>query len=214
MRLTLRTLLAYLDDRLPPANAREIGQKIARSPFATELVQRIREVVRRRRLAEPEQRRPMIDANLVAEYLDDQLTPELVARIEREILQSDVSLAEVAATHEILGLLRDPVELEPRLRDRLYALDPSGKLEVVRSLSPSEVSAPASSHTGAEWKPLSTRTGTSKRLPVIIMSILAVVWIALIATDDFLFHGNAVQVASGDRNEGQPASEGAAPVML
>ena len=41
MRLTLRTLLAYLDDRLPPGNARELGQKISQSPFASDLVTRI-----------------------------------------------------------------------------------------------------------------------------------------------------------------------------
>ena len=134
MRLTLRTLLAYLDDRLPPANAKELGQKIKKSPFATELVDRIREVKRRRRLAMPDKPVPMIDANLVAEYLDDQLTPELVAKIEREILASDVMLAEVASAHEILGLLQDPVTIEPRLRDRLYAMDPSGKIDVVRTL--------------------------------------------------------------------------------
>jgi anti-sigma factor RsiW len=124
MRLTLRTLLAYLDDRLPPANAREIGQKISNSPFATELVERIRDVKRRRRLATPSRTQPTIDANLIAEYLDDQLTPELVAKVETQILASDAMLAEVASAHEILGLLRDPVSIEPRLTDRLYGLDP------------------------------------------------------------------------------------------
>ncbi len=86
MRLTLRTLLAYLDDRLSPANAREIGQKIAKSPFATELEERIKSVVRRRRLAKESVDQKTIDPNLIAEYLDDQLTPELVALIEKEIL--------------------------------------------------------------------------------------------------------------------------------
>ncbi|MBL8820293.1 MAG: hypothetical protein JNL58_29990 [Planctomyces sp.] len=200
MRLTLRTLLAYIDDRLPPANAREIGQKIAGSPFATELVQRIREVVRRRRLAEPGKQVPRIDANLVAEYLDDQLTPELVGRIEREILQSDVSLAEVAATHEILGLLRDSVEIEPRMRDRLYALDPGSKLDPSRSTTPTAASPQGAGETSTEWKPLSSRVASSRRLPVIIMAVLALVWIALVATDEFLFRDSSkpVTVASID----------------
>ena len=134
MRLTLRTLLAYQDDRLSAANAKELGQKIAKSPFASELVERIREVKRRRRLAMPDKPVAMIDANLIAEYLDDQLTPELVARLEKEVLASDAMLAEVASAHEILGLLSDPVTVEPRLRDRLYGLDPTGKTDVVRAL--------------------------------------------------------------------------------
>ncbi|MBL8808958.1 MAG: hypothetical protein JNM43_02175, partial [Planctomycetaceae bacterium] len=129
MRLTLRTLLAYLDDRLAPTNAREIGQKIANSPFATELAERIKEVKRRRRLATADQAKPQIDANLIAEYLDDQLTPELVAKVEQQVLSSDALLAEVASAHEVLGLLRDPVPLDPRLRDRLYAMDPTGPAE-------------------------------------------------------------------------------------
>ena len=48
MRLTLRTLLAYLDDALDPAQAKVIGQKLAESPSALELVERIRKVTRRR----------------------------------------------------------------------------------------------------------------------------------------------------------------------
>ena len=41
MRLTLRTLLAYLDDALEPGQARLIGQKVAESDAAQELIGRI-----------------------------------------------------------------------------------------------------------------------------------------------------------------------------
>ncbi|MFN5975364.1 MAG: hypothetical protein ACK48U_13025, partial [Planctomyces sp.] len=77
MRLTLRTLLAYLDDRLPPEKAREIGLKIQKSAFATELAERVREVKRRRRVATEQDKVPPVDANLIAEYLDDQLAPDV-----------------------------------------------------------------------------------------------------------------------------------------
>lgn len=187
MRLTLRTLLAYVDDRLSPANAREIGQKITNSPFATDLMERIRDVKRRRRLADPEKLQPMIEANLIAEYLDDQLTPELVARVEREILASDSMLAEVAAAHEILGLLRDPVSVEPRLRDRLYALDPTGKLEAVRAISGEPLPAASSPASVAPWKPLQPPTVSSKRVPVIVVGVLALVWLIVLVSDSSLF---------------------------
>lgn len=192
MRLTLRTLLAYLDDRLSPSNAKEIGQKIANSPFASELAERIRDVVRRRRLATPEKQQAAIEPNLVAEYLDDQLTPDLVARIEQEILRSDAALAEVAATHEILGLLRDPVELETRLRDRLYAMDPSGRLATVQLLAEKpgiEAKPAAFAPSGVpEWKPLETRTSSSRQLPLIFVSVLALVWLFVIYQDLFRRH--------------------------
>lgn len=193
MRLTLRTLLAYLDDRLPPANAKELGQKITKSPFATELVDRIREVKRRRRLAMPEKPVAMIDANLVAEYLDDQLTPELVAKIEMEILASDVKLAEVASAHEILGLLQDTVTIDARLRDRLYAMDPSGKTDVVRALGSDTTGRAASgpsvaqSNTTAEWKPLPVVGASSRRLPFFIVGGLALLWLGIVISDSILF---------------------------
>jgi hypothetical protein len=187
MRLTLRTLLAYLDDRLPPANAREIGQKIANSPFTTDLVERIRDVKRRRRLADPGKAQPMIEPNLIAEYLDDQLTPDLVARIEREILASDSMLAEVAATHEILGLLRDPVTVEPRLRDRLYGLDPSGKTSLVRALNAESSPGTAATGPASAWKPLTVQKTSSKRIPVIVASVLGLIWLAVLISDSTLF---------------------------
>ena len=58
MRLTLRTLLAYLDDLLEPGQSREIGEKISESGYASALVDRIREVMRRRRLTAPDPKSP------------------------------------------------------------------------------------------------------------------------------------------------------------
>ena len=70
MRLTLRTLLAYLDDTLEPAATKEIGQKLAETPAAQELVSRIKEVTRRRRLAAPPVAGDDVDPNTLAEYLE------------------------------------------------------------------------------------------------------------------------------------------------
>jgi hypothetical protein len=187
MRLTLRTLLAYIDDRLPPENAKELGQKIAHSPFSTELVERIREVKRRRRLAMPAKPVAMIDANLIAEYLDDQLTPELVARIEREVLASDAMLAEVASAHEILGMLRDPVTIEPQLRDRLYALDPTGATDVVRVLANENTDKSSSEPAATEWDPQPVRRESLRRVPIFILAGLVLVWMVTVVSDSVLF---------------------------
>ena len=76
LRLTLRTLLAYLDDTLPPAQARDIGQQIADEPAIGDLIARIKSVMRRRRLQAdlPDPDHAEIDPNEVAEYLDSRLS--------------------------------------------------------------------------------------------------------------------------------------------
>ena len=137
MRLTLRTLLAYMDDILEPADHEDLGKKIEASDFATELIHRSRDTVRRLRLGAPEVHSEgsddvldsldLGDANAVAEYLDNTLPPEQVAEFERMCLEPgtkpDMHLAEVASCHHVLTMvLGEPAEVDAALKERMYKL--------------------------------------------------------------------------------------------
>ena len=125
MRLTLRTLLAYLDDTLEPQVAREIGQKLAANSAALELVDRLKRVARKRGLGVPATgaKGDAADPNQVAQYLSDTMTAEQIAAFEKACLDSDVNLAEVAACHQILTLvLSEQVRVPPTARRRMYGL--------------------------------------------------------------------------------------------
>jgi len=118
-------LLAYLDDTLDPAQTRLIGQKVAESDTAQELVTRIKQVTRQRRLTTPVESGPggKIDPNTIAEYLDNAVSTEQQADIEQICLASDVHLAEVAACHQILTLvLGEPALVPPPAKQRMYGL--------------------------------------------------------------------------------------------
>lgn len=123
MRLTLRTLIAWLDDTLTPTEVRTIGQQVAESPFAKELVDRVHRVTRQRRLTYPgDGGVEDIDSNLVASYLDNALNPEQVADYEKRCLTSDVNLAEVASVHQVLSLIGQKAKVPADARQRMYRL--------------------------------------------------------------------------------------------
>jgi len=127
MRLTLRTLLAWLDNVLPADEQQQLGEKVTASPVAQQLVDRIRLVVERPQVSAPRPagRGLAADANSVAEYLDNTLEPDRLEPLERICLESDVHLAEVAACHTLLAeLAEDPsivAPLDQAGRSRLFA---------------------------------------------------------------------------------------------
>src|SRR5215471_2806595 len=129
MRLTLRTMLAYMDDVLDPADADELRHKIEESDFASGLVDRIRGAMTKLRMDAPKLDGKGMgnDANTIAEYLDSALEQDRVAEFERVCLESDKHLCEVAACHQILTLvLGKAADVPPELRQRIYALgDPA-----------------------------------------------------------------------------------------
>ena len=127
-RLTLRTLLAYIDDTLEPTETRSLGKKVAASEDAKLLVERIKKVTRRRGLATPEatDHDETADPNTVAAYLDNALDSATLKHVEETCLASDMHLAEVAACHQILTLvLTEPVRVPPRAHRRMYGLVPA-----------------------------------------------------------------------------------------
>ncbi|HEY1603770.1 MAG TPA: hypothetical protein VGG64_29475 [Pirellulales bacterium] len=163
MRLTLRYLLAYLDDQLEPADAQSLNERIEASQFATDLMHRVRDVSRRLKLGAPKVKARGLagDANTVAEYLDHTMPVGQVTEFEKICLTSDVHLAEVASAHQILALvLGEPAAVDQKLRRRMYSLPNHD--ETIDEVDEDEVTASPDDHDGDHDGELTT-VGTLPR---------------------------------------------------
>ena len=129
MRLTLRTLLAYLDNILDPKDREVLSEKIRTSEFAQTLVQRMRAVLNDSDLSATELvgRGLGQDPNSVADYLDNTMSPEQLEEFERQCLDiganANMQLAEVMSCHHVLAMiLSEPAQFEASARERMYRL--------------------------------------------------------------------------------------------
>lgn len=130
MTWTLRHMLDYLDDKLDPEQTRRLGQLIAEHEGANQLVERLRQITRKRRLSapeldlsKPEEEKNAGDPNVVAAYLDHKLPPEETAELERLCQEADEYLAEVVACNQIVSVGdTEPVIIPPTARQRMYRL--------------------------------------------------------------------------------------------
>ncbi len=186
MRLTLRTLLAWLDDTLPANEVRQIGKQVAESPFAQELVDRTYRVTRQRRLLVPSATGPeATDPNVVAAYLDNELGPEEVAEYEKKCLTSDVNLAEVASVHQILSLIGQKAKVPPDAKQRMYRLvkgrESAYAAEAVRRPSPPPPPEPMTPPPTPWSAPMSPSRPLAERLGIagLVLGLVALIlWTA------------------------------------
>ncbi|MDZ4852235.1 MAG: hypothetical protein SGI77_23350 [Pirellulaceae bacterium] len=164
MRLTLRTLLAYLDNVLEPNDANALREKITHGKLSRGIVERIQSVSARPKLAAPkvDARGTAGDANVVAEYLDNTLDAQHIIDFEQACLGEDARLAEVACCHQILTLvLKKPAVVAAPLRDRIRNLANSNS---VGEAEPSEKSIDVNSSTVLSRVAMSVQNGKRYRM--------------------------------------------------
>lgn len=125
MRLTLRTLLNWINENYSEEDAKRVALKVNESELAKALKGQIEEVLRLPGLAAPMvlDGTPLGNANSSAEYLDNAMPSAKTPEYEKFCLHSEVILGEVASCHRILSrVLLQAQDISPELRERLCGL--------------------------------------------------------------------------------------------
>ncbi len=183
MRLTLRTLLSWKDGMLDAAAANEFAARVGANESARRLVERIDDATSRQTLPAPAPDAAGFtpDANTTAEYLDNVLEPGQLAEFERACFQSDVLLAETAATHEMLASWwrEPPAELSASSRRRLLAaarerVQPDEPVATAEPSRPRVAATPAPRAAAPARAPASAwlLVGTALLLFVVLVTVL------------------------------------------
>ncbi|MDR1494282.1 MAG: hypothetical protein LBT05_16425 [Planctomycetaceae bacterium] len=125
MHLSLKTLLAYKDRLFDEEYQAILKQRITEQDSAENLLQRIEIVSHDKKIGVPgrSEENEELPINIVAAYLDHQLSDTESHQFETICLQSDLFLAEAACVHEILTTrLGEPAQIGRECRLKLYAI--------------------------------------------------------------------------------------------
>ncbi len=145
MRLSLKTILAYTDNLFDAEYRPVIDKRIGEEDAARRLIDRIRSVMRDPDLPVPGRsgEKEELSANLIAAYLDHQLSDAEQAQFEAICLRSDVFLAEIACSHQILTTtLGQPAKMSRDCRLRVYAISRHRKESPVAAVDESNAGKP------------------------------------------------------------------------
>jgi len=180
-------LLAFRDGVLSPQDHEDLHRRIQQNGPIASLLRQINELVGSRELRTPKFTVTGVgDANIVAEYLDDALSSEKVAELERLCLQNADHLCELAHCHQLLAeAMQTHVSVPEALQNLATSLIDPRQRELVRSrlLTRSSSKAhsalrdledlPDSENLPAQ-KPLSESAGSDLESPLIVKSAVAV----------------------------------------
>lgn len=123
MRLTLRTLIAYLDQTIGKDDAAALRAKINDAESIRVLIERIKRVVSQPQLMAARSTGKGLGANpnYASEYLDSTLDVEQVPEFEKLVIGSDMLLAEICEAHQVLADIAGlDTSASARLKSRLY----------------------------------------------------------------------------------------------
>jgi hypothetical protein len=127
MQLSLRTLLAFEDNIFDTEQQRRLERIIPAHEPSSQILARIRSVIRDPHISVPGRNnyQEELDPNIVAEYLDYQMSKEYQDQFENFCLASDKYLAELASVHQIISnVLGEPARISRECRFRCYDLFP------------------------------------------------------------------------------------------